>query len=140
MFRRVEHDRVCGVLLFSFETWFYHHHDPNRIQPMLSAQRLQTAYQPVLASAELFCRHFYAGRPLRTNVTLINDDRDAKALRAPRLEASLPLVLQVPETLPRPCTQAKLVLKVWEERRLRCRSEYDLVLADESWAALRCLP
>ncbi|MGN1027642.1 MAG: glycoside hydrolase family 2 protein [Faecousia sp.] len=160
MFRRVEHDRVCGVLLFSFETWFYHHHDPNRIQPMLSAKRLQAAYQPVLASAELFCRHFYAGRPLRTNVTLINDDRDAEALRAPRLEAaliaegetlasaeltyedlpyfataSLPLVLQVPETLPRPYTQAKLVLKVWEESRLRCRNEYDLVLAEETWAS-----
>lgn len=160
MFRRVEHERVCGVLLFSFETWFYHHHDPNRIQPMLSAKRLQMAYQPVLASAELFGRHFYAGRPLGTNVTLINDATDGEALCAPRLEAtlltegrelsraelrfgdvpyfgtaSLPLVLQIPEKLPHPCTRAKLVLKVWEKGRLRCRNEYDLVLAEETWAS-----
>lgn len=160
MFRRVEHDRVCGVLLFSFETWFYHHHDPNRVQPMLSAKRLQMAYQPVLASADLFCRHFYAGTPLRTNVTLINDDRSIQVLRAPRLEASLmadgkelasaslvygdvpyfgtaslPLVIQIPAQLPRPCTQAKLVLKVWEENRLRCRNDYGLVLAEDTWAS-----
>lgn len=159
MFRRLEHDRVCGVLLFSFETWFYHHHDPNRIQPMLSAKRLQMAYQPVLASADLFCRHLYAGSSLRVNVTLIHDDRDRPILHAPRLEASLmaegkvlaaaelhyedlpyfgtaslPLELRIPRQLPQSYTQAKLVLKVWEGSHLHCRNEYALVLAEETWA------
>lgn len=160
MFRRVEHARVCGILLFSFETWFYHHHDSRRIQPMLSADRLRIAYQPILASAELFVRHFYAGRPLRTSVTLINDDSDGQPLHSPRVEAALtadgltlasaelryedlpyfataalPLELLIPQTLPQPCTRAKLVLKVWEQGRLRSRNDYDLLLAEPAWAS-----
>ncbi|HJD21569.1 MAG TPA: hypothetical protein H9915_07105 [Candidatus Gemmiger faecigallinarum] len=159
MYRRVEHERVCGILLFSFETWFYHHHDSGRIQPMLSARRLKTAYQPVLASAELFGRHFYAGRPLRTSVTVINDDRGGRALHAPCVEAalmadgqllagaelafadipyfetaSLPLALQLPQRLPRPCLRAQLVLKVWEQGQVISRNEYEVVLAEEAWA------
>ena len=159
MFRRVEHRRVCGILLFSFETWFYHHHDSLRIQPMLSARRLRMAYQSVLASAELFGRHFYAGRPLRTQVTLINDDNGGRPLHAPTVEAlltadgrtlaraelvygevpyfatvQLPLELQVPAQLPGPCTAARLVLNVWEQGRLRSRNDYDLLLAQEAWA------
>ena len=159
MFRRVEHERVCGLLLFSFETWFYHHHDSGRVQPMLSARRLRTAYQPVLASADLFGRHFYAGSTLRTNITIINDDRAYQTLRAPKVEAaltadgitlaarellyedipyfdtaSMPLALPVPGRLPRHYTKAKLVLKIREQGRVISKNDYEIVLADEAWA------
>ncbi|MBO5797045.1 MAG: hypothetical protein J6R77_01730, partial [Clostridia bacterium] len=87
MLRRVEHDRTCGVLLFAFETWFYNQHDHSRIQPMLSADNLKLAYQPVLPSAELFGRHFYAGDTLSVPVTLINDANDQATLESPVLEA-----------------------------------------------------
>ena len=94
MFRRVEHDRTCGVLLFAFETWFYNQSDYRRIQPMESAKKLRLAYQPVLASAELFGRHFYLGETLQTSVTLVNDAMDYRTLKAP--EAVVTLVADVP--------------------------------------------
>lgn len=164
MFRRVEHERTCGVLLFAFETWFYHHYDVNRIQPMLSANRLKMAYQPVLASADLFGRHFYAGKKLNTNVTIINDSNNQKTLEKPKVEAqivaddkvlvkseicyddieyfktvSMPLVLQIPKKLPKHHTQAKLVLKVWENNNLISKNDYDILLADENWTNDICV-
>lgn len=159
MFRRVEHSRTCGVLLFSFETWFYFHHDSKRLQPMESARRLQLAYQPVLASAELFGRHFYAGSELRTTVTLINDSNEGRMLHDPVICAELtadgqvldtqcircgdtdyfalnatPLCLQIPKKLSHPRQDAKLVLKVWEGETLLSVNDYDILLAEEDWA------
>lgn len=159
MFRRVEHDRMCGVLLFAFETWFYNQHDSQRIQPMLSAKMLKMAYQPVLASAELFGRHFYAGRTLDTIVTLINDSNRQETLASPEVEASviagsevlasatlsfdtlpyfktapLPLSLPLPAELPGDRTEARLVLKVWADGAVVSKNEYDILLATETWA------
>ncbi len=159
MFRRVEHTRTCGVLLFAFETWFYHHDDCKRIQPMGSAARVKMAYQPVLASAELFGRHFYAGTELQTSVTLINDSEKKIALRSPVVTAeltaggkvlartdlcfedvpyfatrALPLSLRIPAQLPEHRTAAKLVLKVWEEDVLLSANDYEVLLADDVWA------
>lgn len=166
MFRRVEHERTCGVLLFAFETWFYHHHDSRRIQPMLSAKRLKIAYQPVLASAELFGRHFYAGKTLQTNVTVINDNSRYETLHAPIVEAqliadgeilaktdlcyddipyfqtlSMPLSLQIPSQLPQHRTEAKLVLKVLEAAgNLISVNDYEVLLADQDWATPAGVP
>lgn len=160
MFRRVEHDRTCGVLLFAFETWFYHQHDSRRIQPMLSAQKLKLAYQPVLVSAELFGRHFFAGDTLTTAVTLINDGARHEALTAPRVEAlltdnatgtllarevvpfaALPyfktatetLTLPLPAALPAPRVEATLTLKVWEGDTAVSHNEYDILLGERAW-------
>ena len=159
MFRRVEHERTCGVLLFAFETWFYFHHDSRRLQPMRSAERLKLAYQPVLASAELFGRHFYAGTHLHTNVTLINDSREYRTLKSPLVTAeltadgvalsqaqirfadipyfrnpSMPLELSIPEKLPSERTEAKLVLKIWENGKMISANDYEILVAEESWA------
>jgi len=158
MFRRVEHDRTCGVILFAFETWFYQQDNANRIQPMRSARSLRTAYQPVLASAELWGRHFYAGDTLSTTVTLINDASDGRTLSAPVVEAALvagdtvlaaetlqyealpyfqtaahPLNLTVPQHLPAGRVDAKLILKVRQDGEVISRNEYDLLLASAAW-------
>ncbi len=158
MYRRVEHDRMCGILLFAFETWFYNQHDHRRIQPMLSAKMLKMAYQPVLASAELFGRHFYAGENLVTNVTLINDDTYKATLVAPQVEAALvvdgkvisketlqyadqayfktaakELCLAVPADLPCDRTEAQLVLKVRVDGRVISKNVYDVLLSTKAW-------
>lgn len=158
MFRRVEHERTCGVMLFSLETWFYHHYDSKRIQPMLSAERLKMAYQPVLASANLFGRHFYAGTILQTNVTIINDNGNYETLHTPRVEAQIvvgnkilektdlfyedipyfqnttkSLTMQIPEELPEHRTEAKLVLKIWEKGNLLSVNDYEILLCDKVW-------
>lgn len=158
MFRRVEHERMCGVLLFAFETWFYNQHDYRRIQPMLSAKKLRMAYQPVLASAELWGRHYYAGDVLRTNVTLINDSNRKETLESPQVEVSLvadgktlagatlsfdtlpyfatasqPLSLSLPDQLPQERTEAQLILKVKAGGRVVSKNEYDVLLATRAW-------
>ena len=159
MFRRVEHERVCGILLFAFETWFYFHYDPRRVHPMLSAQRLKMAYQPVLASADLFARHFFAGCLLQTDVIIMNDDREKPCLRDGVLTASLTageeilacarydledipyfgteavhISLPIPERLPAPRTDARLVLKVLSKDELVSENDYDVMLAEAAWA------
>ncbi len=158
MFRRVEHERTCGVLLFAFETWFYHHHDKNRIQPMLSANRLKTAYQPVLASVELFSRHFLAGKLLKTNITLINDSTSYQKLNSPKVEAkividnqvistvdvvyedvpyfetkTMSLSIQIPNELPKHRNEAKLILNVWENNKIISENDYDILIVDNQW-------
>lgn len=159
MLRRVEHDRTCGVLLFAFETWFYHQHDAARIQPMTSARCLKTAYQPILASAELFGRHFTAGETLAANVTLINDANDRRTLVSPQVEVAVTagetvlaqtvmtfeslayfktttkeMLLPLPTVLPQERTEAKLVLKVLCDGVVVSQNEYDLLLAAPAWA------
>lgn len=159
MFRRVEHDRTCGVLLFAFETWFYNQHDFRRIQPMTSARKLKTAYQPVLVSAELWGRHFYEGSTIRTAVSLIHDDRNKELLVSPKVKASVvagekvlaekelsfadvpyfevarqELVLTLPENFSEERLDAKLILKVLEKDLVISKNEYDLVLAGKTWA------
>lgn len=158
MFRRVEHDRMCGVLLFAFETWFYNQHDYKRIQPMLSAKKLKMAYQPVLASAELWGRHFYAGDTLDTSVTLINDSNRQETLESPQVEVSLladgqtlasetltfdtlpyfktaarNMNLTIPATLPQERTEARLELKVKVGGAVISKNEYDILLATKEW-------
>ena len=159
-FRRVEHERVCGILLFAFETWFYHHTDAFRIQPMLSARRLKTAYQPVLVCAELYARHFFAGREIPIPVTVIHDDRERDVLEAPVVEVSITaegtvlaseiltyadipyfgtaekiFTLRLPEKLPGGYAKAVLELRASCGGRIVSRNDYELTLAEEACAA-----
>ena len=159
MFRRVEHRRVCGILLFSFETWFTTITTACASSPCSRpggcAWPTSPCWPTPSCSAGTFTR---AGR-CAPQVTLINDDNGGRPLHAPTVEAlltadgrtlaraelvygevpyfatvQLPLELQVPAQLPAPCTAARLVLNVWEQGRLRSRNNYDLLLAQESWA------
>lgn len=159
VFRRVEHERTCGVILFAFETWFYNQSDSSRIQPMESAKKLKTAYQPVLASAELFGRHFYMGTSIDTRITLINDAKDCRNLNSPVVCIALeengevlaqkelcfdalpyfetktvPVSLDVPEVTGKDRIDAKLVLKVLENGAVISDNEYDILLASKKWA------
>lgn len=156
--RRVEHDRTCGVNMFAFETWFYSQHDSRRIQPMLSVKKLKMAYQPVLASAELWGRHFYAGGMLETNITLINDSERRETLESPQVElllvagsetlaskillfdtleyfktATKKLFLSLPSRLPEERLEARLIMRVKANDVVISKNEYDILLASEEW-------
>ena len=158
-FRRVEHDRVCGMLLFAFETWFYYHCDPLRVQPMLSAKKLKTAYQPVLVCAELYSRHFSAGKELTVPVTVINDDRGRDTLLSPEIELSVEIKgetvvsavvslddigyfdtltrsvsVRLPDTVIGDASEAVLKLKATSEGKTVSQNEYDIFIAEEKWA------
>jgi beta-galactosidase len=159
MFRRVEHDRTCGMMVFSFETWFYHPHSSIEVLPMVTAQCLKTAYQPVLASAELWGRHFYAGSNIDTDVTLINDSTDYAVLEDPQVvceivygndilasqtmtfktldyynTAKQKLSFTIPAKHPLPRIEAQLVLRVKSQGKQVSKNQYDITIAQKDWA------
>lgn len=159
MFRRIEHDRTCGISIFAFETWFYHPHSSVEVLPMISAQRLKMAFQPVLASAELWGRHFYAGSNIDTDITLVNDSEDLTSLENARVvceiiyendilatqtitfktldyydTAKQKLSFKIPEKLPKPRIDAKLVLRVNSQGKQISKNQYDIIITQKDWA------
>lgn len=159
MFRRVEHDNVAGIMPFAFETWFYHHHDHNKVSPMLTAKKLKIAFQPVVASVELYGRHYFAGSTISTKLTLINDSMDKQKLPETQVichikysgnilssqsfnfksidyyqTAMQEILLELPKDLPKPRINVNLALNVEVNNTLISQNEYDLVLAEKSWS------
>lgn len=159
MFRRVEHERSNGLMVFAFHTWFYNNHEVNKVAPTLTADNLKQAYQPVLASAELWGRHFYAGDKLSAEVTLINDDEAFNTLTAPAVICQLTeggrviasqelsygnvayyatetkeLNLPIPADLGKERVDGQLVLRVMVNGKQISKNEYDVILANKDWA------
>ena len=159
MFRRVEHERSNGLMVFAFHTWFYNNHEVNKVSPMLTANRLKLAYEPVLASAELWGRHFYAGDTLKSEITLVNDSEDFLGLKNPQVicqlvtgdriiattelnyttleyykTATKKLALKIPAALGADRIDGQLVLRVMVDGTQVSKNEYDVIVADKNWA------
>jgi beta-galactosidase len=82
---RRSNDRAAGVLHFSASTWFSNVYDANKITPFPVYYAMKTALQPVLVSAELWGRHFYAGDDIPARICVINDKEDGSVLNASEL-------------------------------------------------------
>jgi len=159
MFRRVEHERSNGLMVFAFHTWFYNNHEVNKVSPMLTAQRLKLAYEPILASAELWGRHFYAGASLVSDITLVNDNEAFSALKEPKVICQLvsggrilssatlrydtleyyktakqTLALKIPKALGAERIDGQLILRVMVDGAQVSKNEYDVTVAQKKWA------
>jgi len=159
MFRTVEHERSNGLMVFAFHTWFYNNHEVNKVSPMLTARKLKLAYEPVLARAELWGRHFYAGDTLQSEVTLVNEDEAFGALNSPSVVCQLVsgnqviasqelkyetleyygtakqiLSLKIPKALGAGRIDGQLVLRVMVDGKQVSKNEYDVTVAQRSWA------
>ncbi|VGO21988.1 glycoside hydrolase family 2 protein [Pontiella sulfatireligans] len=163
MMRRVEHFQTCGLSVFAFHTWFYNNHEANKVAPMQTADRLRLAYEPVLASAELWGRHFYAGDTLATAVTLVNDSEGFASLENAKVIAQVvgddgrvlaskeinygsvdyydavkkPLEIRVPEKLGEARVDGKLVLRVFDGKKQLSKNEYEVILAERDWSFVK---
>lgn len=152
---------AAGILHFSLATWFTDVYKARDIRPFPVYYAVKKALQPVLVSAELWGRHFYAGAKLPVRVCVVNDAENAQAVGASTLEWSLldadgkllargsdpvPPVpyygrqwtepdIRVPADLPAPCTEGKLRLRLLEKGHLLSENDYPLVFARKSWAA-----
>lgn len=151
-------DKASGVLHFSAVTWFRNVYLPKSIQPFPVYYGMQKALQPVLISAELWGRHFYAGAPLSTKICIINDQEDGSTLAASELQWQLvdakgklitagklrippvahyarywvnPAIV-IPEKLPQPKTAGKLLLKLDVNGKVVSENDYDLLFADKN--------
>jgi hypothetical protein len=119
---------------------------------------MQRALQPVLVSAELWGRHFYAGEQLPVRICIVNDRTEGIAVNASQLEWKLVgsdgKVLQsglqkVPAVdyygrewvvpaiaipaLPQDRINAKLVLSLTENGKQISANEYAITLANKQW-------
>jgi beta-galactosidase len=80
-FRRTD-DQASGILHFASITWFRYVYSPDSIQPYPVYYAMQKALQPLLVSAELWGRHFYAGTRMPVRVCIVNDE-DESVLASP---------------------------------------------------------
>ncbi|MDD4922360.1 MAG: glycoside hydrolase family 2 TIM barrel-domain containing protein [Bacteroidales bacterium] len=156
---RRSNDQGSGILHFALLTWFRNVYDAQKIEPYPTYYALKRALQPVLVSAELWGRHFYAGETIRPRVYVVNDLENGHSLASSVLNWSvvdqtgkilssgkeiIPSVahytrkwitpdIQLPNHLALGKTKVRLVLKLTENGIPRSENEYELLLAEKSW-------
>jgi len=80
---RRSNDKASGILHFALLTWFRAVYDAKSIDPYPTYYAMKRAMQPLLISAELWGRHFYAGQQLPVRICVANDRQTV--LTSPRL-------------------------------------------------------
>lgn len=83
---RRTHDQLAGMHHFSSLTWFRNVYDAQKVEPYPTYYRMQNSLNPILVSAELFGRHFYAGNKLPVRFCIVNDKVDGEILAATTLK------------------------------------------------------
>lgn len=150
---RRSNDKAAGVLHFSASTWFTNVYQHENIKPWPVYYEMKNALQPVLVSAELWGRHFYAGSKLFTRICVINDKEDGSLLPATELKWELtdndgkafasgqmpvPAVenyarqwiepkIIIPENLPQQRVDGKLVLRLLSGEKIISQNSYELL-------------
>jgi beta-galactosidase len=157
--RRTNRDECSGILHFSYVSWFKDVWNTDTIQPFTTYYALRTALQPVLVSAELYGRHYYAGSSPKIRTCIVNDSSDGRDLTRCKLIwqiksgsnvlatgskeiSSVPyysnvwteLALSLPRELPSPRVNASLALTLEVEGAVRSENSYEIVVATSSWA------
>jgi hypothetical protein len=156
---RRSNDQASGVLHFALLTWFRNVYDSQTIDPYPAYYALKRALQPVLVSAELWGRNFYAGERLPTEIYVVNDRENGKELESTVLyweidsengkklsggTENIPPVkhytrrivypeICIPSNLPAFKTYAKLKLRLVENGVTVSENEYNLLLAQKEW-------
>lgn len=146
----------AGLQQFSSICWFRDVYDAARLQPYPAYFSMKKALQPVLISAELFGRHFYAGNKIQPRICLINDDGDGRGLAPTKLlwsvdfqgitlksgERNLPAVphfsrvwdsiyVVLPNDFKEEKIRVKLKLEVFEQDKMISTNDYDLLISKE---------
>ena len=158
--RRTGRETTAGLLMFSYVTWFQTPWLDGHCKPWPAYYTLKTAMQPVLVSAELYGRHFYANTAFQRRVCIVNDSDDGQAITNANLvwrfeygdtvlssgQLALPSIgyysnrwlnvnFATPENLPLPRVDGQLVLQLTAQGRIISQNNYDVVIATDDWAA-----
>lgn len=157
--RRTNRNDCSGILHFAYLTWFEDVWNVQTIRPFTTYNALRLALQPVLVSAELFGRHFYAGSQQRVRLCIVNDAEDAGNLPAAELEWRIEtdkevlargtveigpvpyysnrwcdLTISIPEPPSAQRFGARLRFVLRTGSVTRSENSYDIVIASRSWA------
>lgn len=157
---RRSNPNAAGIMHFAYMTWFRQCYDENKITPWPTYYAMQRAMQPVLVSAELWGRNYYAGERIPTRVYVVNDSNDGRDLGTTELTWSIldgdgnsvatgsetiPAVayygreyiepsIIIPETIGDGKAYGKLTLSLKENGKEISANEYDLTFAPKEWA------
>ncbi len=157
--RRTNREECSGVLHFAYVSWFKNAWDAKTIEPFLTYHALRDALQPVLVSAELYGRHFYAGSRTSVRVCIVNDSESGAELPPGKLIWQIKsggnilatgtlltspveyysnvwgeFALSVPADLPSPRVNATLTLLLEVNDKVESTNSYDITIATSSWA------
>ncbi len=157
---RRSNDKASGILHFALLTWFRNVYDAKTIDPYPTYYGIKRALSPVMVSAELWGRNFYAGERIPTQLYVVNDLENGREL-APsvlywelvtetgkKLAAGMedvPAVkhyqryvfapeIKIPDVLSASKVQAKLRFRLNEQGVQVSENEYDVLLASKAWA------
>ena len=157
---RRSNEKASGIMHFAYMTWFRQCYDENKIMPWPTYYAMQRAMQPVLVSAELWGRNYYAGERIPTRIYVVNDNEEGRDLGQMQLSWSLldedgkamaggqenfpgvayygreyiEPVITLPENIGDSKLYGKLVLSLSENGKTLSANEYDLTFAPKSWA------
>lgn len=159
---RRSNEQAAGILHFALINWFKNVYDYDKIEPYPTYNAMKLALQPVLVSAELWGRHFYAGDTIPTRIYVVNDKEDGTDLKNLTLtwkllsenkkdvlasgNAKVPDVkhyerkyitprITIPEKLELPKVNGKLILELFEGNVSIAKNEYDLTFASHFWTS-----
>jgi beta-galactosidase len=153
-------DKSAGILHFALITWFSNVYLADKVKPFPVYYDMQKALQPVLVSAELWGRHFYAGTKLPVRICVIDDKEDGTPLPASELQwqlvgadgavlangkAAVPQVehytrqwiepqINIPANLSKQKVEGKLLLKLVADGKTVSENSYDVLLANKPTA------
>ncbi len=155
---RRSNPEAAGIMHFAYMTWFRQCYDKNKITPWPTYYALKRALQPILVSAELWGRNFYAGDSIATRIYVVNDDEKGRDLSPSVLrwsltdhgkvlssgESAFPAVeyygreyieprIVIPEDAVANKTYAKLNIELINEGSLVSGNCYDICIAPRSW-------
>lgn len=162
---RRTNEKAAGILHFAALTWFKNIYQADKVAPHPSYDAMKKALQPVLVSAELWGRHFYAGTQLPARIYVVNDNEQGNDLAETELqwfiqgadgktiasgkEKIAPVLyygrryiepkIVIPSTLPNPRVDGRLVLKLTEKGKLISENDYELLLTEKKWLGAEAL-
>ena len=159
---RRSNDQASGILHFSLITWFKNVYDPQRIEPYPTYFAIKRALQPVLVTAELWGRHFYAGEKMPVRICIVNNavdytdlpvstlnwelvDQEGKIFASGKMEVD-PVKyferkwfepdIKIPENFAAEKITGKLKLVLVANGKKVSENEYELLFAKKSWSQL----
>ncbi|MCU0858289.1 MAG: hypothetical protein MUC65_07795, partial [Pontiellaceae bacterium] len=156
-------DTSAGVMIFALCTWFQNLYDVNTIAPYPTLNAVAQAWEPVMVSAQLMGRHFYAGSSHTVNAVVVNDSPTCETLEDITVDWDIvyndrvlssgkknfsgaleyyknkaeKLTLVMPETLPDSKVEARLVLKLSANGRVISTNSYDICVCEKAFVQVK---
>lgn len=162
---RRTNEKAAGIMHFASLTWFKNIHEYDKLAPHSTYYAMKNALQPILVSAEIWGRHFYAGEKLPTRIYVVNDSDDSRALKETELtwfikdekggviatgknkidavphygRKWIDPAIVIPANLPKDKIYGKLELKLTEAGKLVSENEYAILIASKDWMGVKAL-